>query len=527
MKENVWHRRAVIYQIYPLSFQDTGGDGRGDLKGIVARLGHLSWLGVDAVWLCPVYRSPLADFGYDITNHEDIDPVFGTLDDFDRLLHELHAREIRLLLDFVPNHTSDAHPWFAESRSSRDNAKHDWYLWADARADGGPPNNWLSRFGGSAWEWEPRRRQYYLHSFLKSQPELNLRNPSVRAALADVMRFWLRRGVDGFRIDAAAVLAKDAQLRDDPPNPDFGPDRPPPERFRRDHSERGFESIEWLAEMRAVSDEFSERVLLGEVDTARDRLPKFYGSRERPALHLPLNYLLMEVPWRADALAKQIGEYLSSIPDHGSPLWAIGGQDKPRVATKQGPSRARNVALLALTLPGTPLLYAGDELGMQQVPRPSEEVRDPFERQVPGYGLNRDPERTPMQWDGSENAGFTTGTPWLPVSNDHTERNVEAQRRDAKSILQLYRRLIALRHTEPALADGALEKLEPRGELLSYVRRVPGHRLRVLLNIGDRSQTVPLGEGHRILLSTHLDREGVATGSVELRADEGLIVAEW
>lgn len=520
----MWYRNAVVYQVYPLSFQDGDGDGRGDLRGILARLDYLSWLGVDAVWLCPVYPSPMKDSGYDVTDYESIDPVFGSLADFDRLQHELHGRSIRLLLDFVPNHTSAAHPWFLESRSSRDNAKHDWYIWANSREDGAPPNNWLSRFGGSAWCWEPKRRQFYLHSFLESQPDLNLRNPRVRAALHDAMRFWLRRGVDGFRIDAAAVLAKDEQLKDDPPNPEADENTPPPERQRRDYSDGQPEAVDWLAEMRDVSLEFFERVLLGEVDTAKDHLMKYYGSPQRPALHVPLNYLLMDTPWQADALARAIARYLERVPAHGWPAWAIGGQDKRRMASRVGRAQARNAALLALTLRGTAVFYAGDEMGMEQVRLPNQSPRDPFERRVPGYGMNRDPERTPMQWDASEHAGFTTGTPWLPLAPDFREHNVDAARRDARSILELYRRLIALRHSEPALVEGTLEGLESDGDVVSYVRRAGPRQLHVFSNVAARAQVAILPRSGRLLLSTYLDREDERVERLELRPDEGAVV---
>jgi alpha-glucosidase len=407
-----WWQQGIIYQIYPLSFQDTNGDGRGDLPGILSRLEYLTWLGIDAVWIGPIYCSPMADFGYDITDFTGVDPVFGSLADFDRLVTALHSRHIRVLLDFVPNHTSHHHPWFLESRSSRDHPKRDWYVWAEPAPDGGPPNNWLSRFGGSAWEWDPATGQYYYHAFLKEQPDLNWRNPHVRAAMADVLRFWLRRGVDGFRIDAAAVLAEDELLRDDPPNRAVDSRTPPPERFTRIYSDYRPEVFAWLGELRAVVEEFPDRVLLGEVDTSSDRIGRFYGDRECPILHAPLNYRLLDTLWEAQALTAMIEDYLSILPPDAWPNWVIGSHDKPRVARRLGPDQARVAALLLFTLPGTPIFYAGDELGLCGVPIPSEHSRDPFERRVPGYGLNRDPERAPMQWDASRNAGFTTGTPW-------------------------------------------------------------------------------------------------------------------
>jgi alpha-glucosidase len=523
-----WWQRGVIYQIYPLSFQDTDGDGRGDLPGIFARLEYLTWLGVDAVWIGPIYCSPMADFGYDISDFTDVDPVFGSLADFDRLVTALHARNIRVLLDFVPNHTSHRHPWFLESRSSRDHPKRDWYVWAEPAPDGGPPNNWLSRFGGSAWEWDPATGQYYYHAFLKEQPDLNWRNPHVRAAMADVLRFWLRRGVDGFRIDAAAVLAEDELLRDDPPNPEAHAGTPPPERFTRVYSDCRPEVLEWLGELRAVVEEFPDRVLLGEVDTSSDRICRFYGDRECPILHAPLNYRLLDTPWEAQAITAMIEDYLSILPPDAWPNWVIGSHDKPRVARRIGADQARVAAMLLFTLPGTPIFYAGDELGLCGVSIPSEHSRDPFERHVPGYGLNRDPERAPMLWDASRNAGFTTGTPWLPVAQDYARCNVAAERADPRSILHLYRQLIMLRHAEPPLAVGGCQPQGNRDGLIAYLRTSADRRLLVVVNLGAQSQTYDLG-GHgsgRVMLSTYLDRKGERLSDLlTVRGHEGLLLA--
>jgi alpha-glucosidase len=520
-----WYQSAVFYQIYPLSFQDSDGDGKGDIQGILSRLDHLTSLGVDAVWLGPVYPSPMDDLGYDISDFEGVDPVFGRLSDMDELLRALHERRIRLVLDFVPNHTSSAHPWFSESRSSRDNPRHDWYIWADAKPDGSPPSNWLSRFGGSAWTWEPRRQQYYCHSFLASQPDLNWHNPAVRSAMKEALRFWLRRGVDGFRIDAAAVLAKDPLLREDPPNPDADESTPPPQRLKPVSNDARSQSLVWLRELRSVTDEFDGTVLLGEVDTAPELLPGFYGTPAEPILHLPLNYLLLDSAWDASTLADRIREYLDAVPAHGGAVWAIGGQDKKRIASRVGPFQARNVAMLALTMRGAPLIYAGDELGMGNTPIPSEEAVDAFERRVPGYGLNRDPERTPMQWDDGPNAGFTTGTPWLRLGPDHRERNVREQARDPRSLFNLYRALVELRGEELALARGTVEDVASHGSVLSYVRRAGARRLLVALNLSHEAVSFGAPEAGRLLISTMLDRTRAAIGPVvDLRADEGIIV---
>jgi alpha-glucosidase len=522
-----WWQRGVLYQIYPLSFRDTDGDGRGDLPGILARLDYLTWLGVDAVWLGPIYRSPMADFGYDVADFTDVDPRFGALADLDRLLDALHARDIRLILDFVPNHTSHVHPWFVESRASRDSPKRDWYVWADPGPSGGPPNNWRSRFGGSAWEWDAATGQYYYHAFLKEQPDLNWRNPQVRAAMAEVLRFWLRCGVDGFRIDAAAVLAEDEQLRDEPPDPDADDRTPPPERLKRVYTNYQPEVLDWLAELRCTADEFPDRVLLGEVEASGDQIADFCGDGRRPILHLPLNYRLLDTPWDARALAAAIEAYLGALPPHAWPDWVLGSHDKTRLASVVGEAQARVAAMLLLTLPGTPIFFAGDELGLRDVPVPSAESRDPFERYVPGYGLNRDPERAPMPWDVGANAGFTTGTPWLPVAEDSARRNVAVERAERRSILQLYRRLIALRHAQPALAVGEYRMLPVSHAMLSYARRHADRRLLVVLNVGAEPHTYDLtsiGSG-RVLLSTHLDRGGEALrNQAALRSHEGLVI---
>jgi alpha-glucosidase len=522
-----WWQRDAIYQIYPLSFQDSNGDGRGDLQGILSRVEYLHWLGVGAVWLAPIYPSPMKDFGYDITDFTGVAPLFGSLDDLDELIRSLHARDIRLILDFVPNHTSDMHPWFLESHSSRQNLKRDWYLWADPDPNGGPPNNWLSRFGGSAWEWDGVTAQYYYHAFLKEQPDLNWRNPHVRAAMADVLRFWLRRGIDGFRIDAAAVLAEDQLLRDDPPNSDVDECTPPPERLKRVYTDARPEVLDWLAELRAVVDEFFDRVLLAEVDTAPERLPQFYGEANRPIVHLPLNYQILDTPWNAHNLAVMAEEYLRAVPPHGWPCWVIGSHDKKRIAGILGSEQARLAAMLFLTLPGTPIFFAGDELGMAGGANDNATALDPFERLVPGYGLNRDPARTPMQWDCGDNAGFTSGIPWLALASDSQQRNVEVESADADSLLNLYRHLLALRKREPVLVEGEFTSPSVKGEILMYRRTCEERVVLVALNLGNRVQTcqLPNNAGGQILLSTHPHQSTTEVNrNLILRAYEGLVM---
>jgi alpha-glucosidase len=520
-----WWQRGVIYQIAPMSFQDSNGDGKGDLKGIIRRLSHLEWLGINAIWLCPIYPSGMRDFGYDIIDFCNIDPVFGTLEDFDALLDETHARGIKLLLDFVPNHTSAEHPWFKESRSSRSNPKRNWYVWAESGHNGGPPNNWLSRFGGSAWTWDDATQQYYYHAFLPDQPDLNWRNPEVRDAMADVMRFWLRRGVDGFRVDASAVLIEDDLLRDDPPNPEYDPKMtPPPQRLTRVFTDDRPESMECLTELRAVIDEFPERVLAGEVQGKTSRIGHFYGN-EHPCLHLPLNFALLDANWNPLTVQAAIDAYLNAIPENGWPDWVIGGHDKRRVASRIGQPQARILAMLLFTLKGTPFFFAGDEIGMTDVPIAPECVQDVFEKLVPGYGLNRDPERSPMRWDDSDNGGFTSGHPWLPMGDDVLQRNVLRLQQDPHSIIWLYRRLIELRRSEPALTAGSYEPMRSSNDVLMYKRSNADKQLLVALNFSPTPRRLPFDGQAHLLISTHLDRDPAQLNSARiLRGDEGIVL---
>jgi alpha-glucosidase len=523
-----WWQSGIVYQVYPRSFQDSNRDGIGDLKGIAARLDHLVELGADAVWVSPIYPSPMADFGYDVSDYTDIDPMFGTLADFDALVAAAHARGLKIILDFVPNHTSDRHPWFIESRAARDNPKRDWYIWRDGKPDGSVPNNWLSEFGGSAWTFDETTGQYYYHAFLKQQPDLNWRNPAVRAAMLEVLRFWLDRGVDGFRVDAIHHLIEAEHLRDNPPNPDWREGQSPARRLARIHSLDQAETHAAIAEMRALTDSYRDRVLIGEASLPIDQLMAYYGI-EQPGFHLPFNFHLIKSPWDPQVIAELIESYEGALAGGEGrwPNWVLGNHDRSRVASRIGPAQARVAAMLLLTLRGTPTIYQGEELGMQDVPIPTQAVRDPWEKNVPGLGLGRDPERTPMQWDGSEHAGFTAGEPWLPLSADRAQVNVEAQRIDPRSMLSLYRQLIALRRREPALSIGVHVTAEARDDVLSFRRFHGGRWLTVALNFSDAPRTFVNGAGaHEVLISTHLDRAERANGrSIELRANEGVVLA--
>jgi len=526
-----WWQTGVLYQIYPRSFQDTNGDGIGDLKGIERRLDYLASLPVDAIWISPIYPSPMADFGYDVADYCGVDARFGTLADLDALLVQAHARGLKVLLDLVPNHTSDQHPWFAESRASRGNPKRDWYIWRDPAPDGGPPNNWISDFGGSAWARDEATGQYYYHAFLKEQPDLNWRNPAVQAAMYDVMRFWLDRGVDGFRIDVLWHLIKAADFQDNPPNPDYRPGMGDMHRVRQLHSTDQPEVHEIAADMRAIADSYGrigrvERVLIGEIYLPVDRLMHYYG-RTRAGVHLPLNFQLIDAPWEARSLARLIADYEAALPPGGWPNWVLGNHDRPRVASKRGPAQARVAAMLLLTLRGTPTLYYGDELGLSDAAIPADQVQDPRELREPGLGLGRDPVRTPMPWDASDNTGFTTARPWLLVNADWPTRNVARMTVEPQSILTLYRRLLALRRTHPALSIGSFALLDAEGDILAYERRHGAERLIVALNLGPRTQRLELPDwasDTRPLLFTLADAAQPGHGALLLRGNEGMIL---
>jgi alpha-glucosidase len=471
----------------------------------------------------------MADFGYDISDYCGIHPLFGTMEDFDRLVEAVHAKGLRLILDFVPNHTSSEHPWFKESRSSRDNPKRDWYYWRDPAPDGGPPNNWLSNAGGPAWTFDEATGQYYYHAFLPEQPDLNWRNPAVREAMHDVLRFWLAKGVDGFRVDVIWHLAKDPEFRDNPPNPAYreGVD-PPFQRVQQLHSADHPDILGIVAGMRRVLEEFPhDRLLIGEIYLPIERLVAYYG-RDLEGAHLPFNFQLIGADWHAGKLRQMIKEYEAALPFGGWPNWVLGNHDQPRIATRVGRAQARVAAMLLLTLRGTPTLYYGDELGMANVPIPPERERDPFGKNMPGTGQGRDPERTPMRWDTSPNAGFTTGEPWLPLGDDWPTANVEVEREDPASMLSLVRSLLDLRRREPALSRGDYRTLAIEGDVLVYRRRGPERSFVVALNLEPSPKSVLFTEDEvrgRIALSTHADRRGEEVGrEVALRADEGVVI---
>ena len=537
-----WWKTATIYQIYPQSFQDTSGSGRGDLQGIVQRAEYLEYLGVKAVWLNPIYPSPLADAGYDVSNYTDINPMYGSLADFRQLLDTLHGKGIKLIMDFVPNHTSEEHPWFKDSRSSRTSAKRDWYVWADPAKTGtppnNPPNNWISVFGGSMWEYDNTTGQYYLHQFAKQQPDLNVRNPEVLDALDNVLRFWLDAGVDGFRVDAVQHLLEDSQLRDEPPV-NASDKKPSPTYDSLVHvytkNVAGIHSI--TRRWRKVVDEYKDRVLIGEIYDSPKVVMSYYGTEVEPEFHYPFNFVLLgNTVWTGSAVSDIIDSWMKSPPrpSWGWPNWVLGNHDNPRIASKAGPELARALNVLLLLLPGTPTTYFGEELGLENVAVPKELQQDT------NTDDPRDGERTPMLWDNSTNAGFSSGNwTWLPVANKSVVEkfNVEAQKADDRSMLQLYRKLVKLRVSSPAFTNDGYHKVAATEDTLVFLRyykdgvKLSDDRYAVAINFSSNSTTVSVDvddfvDTATLVLSSQLDASGttMATKSVALRPYEAVVL---
>jgi len=533
-----WWQRGVIYQIYPRSFMDSDGDGIGDLPGINQRLDYLSdTLGVDAIWLSPFYPSPMADFGYDVADYTNIDPVFGDLEDFDELVKNAHQKDLKVIIDFVPNHSSDQHPWFIESSSSKSNPKRDWYIWQDAKPDGSPPNNWLSVFGGSAWEWHPATSQYYLHSFLKEQPDLNWRNSALKENMFDVLRFWLEREVDGFRIDVAHFIMKDPLLRDDPlkKTPSINFHKPLGEYDSQFHvnSQNHADIHPLYREIRQLLDEYSlesPRVSIGEIHIFDwDMWAKYYG-RELDELHLPLNFQLLGVEWQAGKVRQVVDSLEAAIPPGAWPNYVLGNHDERRIASRMSEAEARLAALLLLTLRGTPTMYYGDEIGMLEAAIPPDLQQDPWGLRVPGLG--RDGCRTPMQWEDSRFAGFSpanTGHTWLPLGNNLRQVNVKKQLDQPGSLLNLYRTILAIRKSSPSLQIGDYVPVDgcPQDCYCYYRQLDDTPKILVALNFSPKGQQIKLVEQQKgqLLLSTNLDREGeVDLSKFALRPYEGVLI---
>ena len=532
---NEWWREAVVYQIYPRSFQDSNGDGIGDLQGIIQRLDYLNdgterSLGVDAIWLSPTYPSPLKDFGYDVADYEDVHPDFGRLSDMDELIAACHARGIRLLLDYVPNHSSDLHRWFVESRASRDNPKRDWYYWRDAQSNGYLPNNWLAVFGGPAWEWDETTGQYYLHSFLKEQPDLNWRNPNVVQAMHDVLRFWMARGIDGFRIDVMGMVLKHPELADNPPNTGFRPGMHEYDRLLHVNMTNYPDVYDAVKGIRRVLDEFPDTVTVGEVFGSAEEIAGYYGDPDAAGLHLAFNFNLLFsdgvfTRWNAAELRAIVRDAEANLPGHAWPCYALANHDRSRFISRhnhdgRGAERARAAALLLLGLRSTPFLYYGEEIGMADVAVPEDMLQDPARFKSTG----RDPERTPMQWNDSPGRGFTTGTPWLPFGPE--DISVAAQIDDPRSLLAVHRTAIRLRKREPSLRGGALRIMHDVGEWFAFERAAPGARpVFVAINTATTPIDILLPEAYSSVLHATEDSGAAEIGGGMLRL--GPLAAAW
>ncbi|MFG2748495.1 alpha-amylase family glycosyl hydrolase [Streptomyces xanthophaeus] len=532
-----WWCDAVIYQVYPRSFLDTDGDGVGDLPGVTRRIPYLARLGVDTLWLSPFFSSPMADFGYDIRDHIAVDPLFGDLADFDALLASAHAHGLRVLIDYVPNHTSGEHPWFQDARSGRHSRRRDWYVWRDPAPGGGPPNNWITLFGESAWTLDLKSGQYYLHSFLSSMPDLNWRNPAVQEAMFDVARFWLDRGVDGFRVDCAPLVAKDPALRDNPGAPagTLAHHRPMGGYDGQLHlHDQGHPDLHRIyREFRTVLDGYGDgpaaRISLGEIHAYDWSAWSRYFGRELDEIHLPLNFGLLRTAWEPGPVRDLVQEVTAALPVGAAATWVTGSHDDPRVATRVGPGQAANAMLLLLTLPGAAILYNGDELGLPDADIAPQDIRDPWGLRTPA--LSRDPSRSPMPWTAGPAAGFTEGDvrPWLPLARP-PGGDAAAQEADPGSLLNLTRRILALRRAHPALGAGGIEFTDAPEGVLAYTRSgsPDGPSLLVTLNLTDRPvrlDQLPSGGPWHRHLSTAPQPPGAPAPSDPrvLAADEGVV----
>ena len=522
-----WWRGAVIYQIYPRSFQDSNGDGIGDLLGIVQRLPYVASLGVDAIWISPFFTSPMKDFGYDVSDYCDVDPMFGSLADFDALIDTAHQLGVRVMIDMVLSHTSDQHPWFAESRASRDNPKADWFVWADPKPDGTPPNNWLSIFGGSAWHWDARREQYYLHNFLTSQPDLNFHAPAVQDALLDVTRFWLDRGVDGFRLDTINFYFADKKLRDNPAlppeerNANIAPSVNPYNHQRHIYSKNQPENLGFLKRFRSLLDEYPAAAAVGEVGDAQFGL-ELLGqyTKDEDGVHMCYAFEFLAKNTLTAARIAEVMDKIDDVAAEGWACWAFSNHDVMRHASRWNltPAAARCLATLILCLKGSVCLYQGEELGLHEADVPFEDLQDPYGIEFWPEFKGRDGCRTPMVWQSSnQNGGFTEGNPWLPVSHEHLQHSVAAQEDDPAALLHHYRRAIAFRRTHPALAKGAHDSVKAEGDIIHFTRTHEGLTIFCAFNLSDTPSTFVLPKGNWVPIGAELGSAGpMADGKMHL-----------
>lgn len=519
-----WWRGAVIYQIYPRSFQDSTGNGVGDLPGIIRRMSYIASLGVDAIWISPFFTSPMKDFGYDVSDYCDIDPMFGTMADFDELIEAAHAHGIKVMIDLVLSHSSDQHPWFQQSRMDRDNDKSDWYVWADPKPDGTPPNNWLSIFGGPAWSWDGRREQYYLHNFLSSQPDLNFHSADVQDALLDVTRFWLERGVDGYRLDTINFYFADKQLRDNPALPQeqrnatIAPSVNPYNHQEHLYSKNQPENLEFLARFRALLDGYPGSTAVGEVGDAQRGL-ELLGAYTKgdTGVHMCYAFEFLARDKLTAARAAEVMAKIDEVAADGWACWAFSNHDVERHASRWELSRQAigTYLCLLISLRGSVCLYQGEELGLGDADVAFEDLQDPYGVQFWPEYKGRDGCRTPMAWESSNlHAGFSLSKPWLPVDAQHIHNSVEAQEELTVAPIHCYRRAIAFRHAHPALMKGSINDICVSGDVLSFLRRHDEEVLFCAFNLGDRPAQLELPDGTWTGLGGELNAAAADTNGI-------------
>jgi alpha-glucosidase len=524
-----WWRGAVIYQIYPRSYQDSNGDGIGDLLGIVQRLPYIASLGVDAIWISPFFTSPMKDFGYDVSDYCDVDPMFGTLADFDAVIDTAHRLGIRVMIDLVLSHTSDQHPWFVESRASRDNEKADWFVWADPKPDGTPPNNWLSIFGGSAWQWDARREQYYLHNFLVSQPDLNFHNPDVQEALLDVARFWLNRGVDGFRLDTINFYMHDAELRDNPPlaperrNANIAPSVNPYNHQEHLYDKNHPDNIKFLARLRAVMEPFNAAAVgeVGDAQRGMEIMGQYTAGDDLMQMCYAFEFLANDKPTAARIV--EVMDLVDAVAADGWACWAFSNHDVVRHATRWDlpPAAQRMFATLIMALRGSVCLYQGEELGLPEADVAFEDLQDPYGIEFWPEFKGRDGCRTPMVWDrDNQNGGFSAGRPWLPVPSEHLHLAVNAQEDEPGALLHHYRRVIGFRHSHPALALGAQDGMRATGDVIYFTRSHGDQTIFCAFNVSDTPSDFDLPAGDWTVI-------GAEVGSAQISPDGKLHFGPW
>lgn len=535
-KELKWSETDIIYQIYPLSFKDTTANGKGDLQGIIDKLDYLNdntekSLGIDAVWLGPIYKTPMKDFGYDVSDYYKIEPVLGSFKLFSKLISQAHKRNIKILLDFVPNHTSDQHDWFLQSRSSKKNPKRNWYIWQDPKPDGSPPNNWLSRFGGSAWEFDKKTGQYYLHTFLKSQPDLNWRNPSVVREMTKILSFWLDKGVDGFRLDAVYHVVKDDKFRNNPINPRYIPGQDDPYRQYLNVYDRGRpETLDVLKKICQTVGQYKNKFLVSEVfyKTKVSEISKYYDICKK-ADHAPFNFNFIRLEWNASDYRSFINNYLQKLDEDDWPNYVLGNHDRKRAASRlKSRKKARLAAIITLTLKGMPFIYYGEEIGMSNVPVKKDQQKDLWGRQVPGLDLGRDGQRTPMQWTAGKYAGFSQIKPWLPIARNYKQFNVKIELKEHKSMLNMYKKIIWFRKNSPALQNGIYYPLNTGNKnIFAYIREAPEQKILIIINFSGQKQKISLPFAKsKLVCSSFLSRKPgqiLNLNNIYLKSYQGLI----